>query len=129
MQFGVGDDEYLRKLRAEVKPPILLGSPKQPVQQMKRKPSAGIKPKHVIVGLISVAAIISAIIGHAMASGNAIKAGDCVVTSPNAVTDWDIKKVSCSSPPQAEYYQVASVLSGSNANCYGGYTTFNQRTC
>jgi hypothetical protein len=42
LQFGVGDDEYLRKLRAEVKPPNLLGGRKGPAHRMERKPGAGI---------------------------------------------------------------------------------------
>jgi len=42
LQFGVGDDDYLRKLRAEVKPPNLLGRRKEPAHRMERKPDAGI---------------------------------------------------------------------------------------
>lgn len=126
LQFGIGDEEYLRKLRAEVKPPNLLGRREEQINRTKPKPAgAGIKPWHIVTGLIGIVVIISAIIGHGIASGSTIKAGDCVVTNPNALTEWDIKKVDCSSPSQADYYQVASVQSGSNGDCGTGYTTFN----
>ncbi len=125
MQTGVGDEDYLRTLRAEVRPPDLPGSRQEPVHRMAPKPGTGIKPRQIVIGLVGVVVILSAIIGHAMSGGSNIKAGDCVITNPNAVTEWDIKKVNCSSPPQAEYYQVASVQSGSNGNCGGEYTTLN----
>ena len=125
LQFGLGDEEYLRKLRAEVKPPNLLGGRKGQINRTEPKPGTGIKPRHIVTGLIGVVVIISAIIGHSIASGSSIKAGDCVITNPNAITEWDIKKVDCSSPPQAEYYQVMSVQGGSNGDCGADYTTFN----
>jgi len=124
LQFGIGGEEYLRMLRSEVKSPNLLGTQKVESDHEQPKAELGIKPKHIVVGLIGVVVIIAAIIGHTIASGSTIRAGDCVITNPSALTNWDIKKVDCSNPPQAVYYQVASVQNGSGGDCGVDYTTF-----
>jgi hypothetical protein len=52
--------------------------------------------------------------------------GDCVVTNPNVLTGWDIKKVACNSNPGSSLVveKVVSVQSGSNGQCDIGLTTF-----
>ncbi len=41
LQFGVGGEEYLRKLRAEVRPPNLLGGRKGQINRTEPKPGTG----------------------------------------------------------------------------------------
>jgi len=69
---------------------------------------------------------VAAIIGHAISSGSSIAVGDCVVTNPNVLTGWDIKKVACSSNPGPALVvqKVLSVQDGSNGQCDYGLTTF-----
>jgi len=124
LQFGIGEEEYLRKLHAEGKTHNLLGSRTEGTAGAKPTPSARVKPRHVVAGIAGVTAIIATIIGHAIGSGSSITAGDCVVTNPSALTDWDIKKVACSNPPQGDFYKVTSVQGGSDGGCGIEYTTF-----
>lgn len=84
-------------------------------------------PRKLIVGgLVVVLVIVAAIVGHAIASGNSIAIGDCVVTNPNPLTGWDIKKVACNSNPGTALVvqKVVSVQAGSNGQCADGLTTF-----
>lgn len=82
--------------------------------------------KLVIGGSVATVAIVAAIIGHAVASGNSIAVGDCVVTNPNVLTGWDIKKVACGSDPGPALFvqKVESVQDGSDGDCLPGLTTF-----
>ena len=84
-------------------------------------------PRRIItVALIVVLGIVAAVIGHTIAAGSSIGVGDCVVTNPNALTGWDIKKVACNSNPGSALVvqQVVSIQSGSNGQCDPGLTTF-----
>lgn len=88
---------------------------------------SAVPPRRVIVaGVVVVLIIVAAIIGHAVAGANSIAAGDCVVTNPNVLTGWDIKKVACGSNPGSALVvqQVVSVENGSNGQCDLGLTTF-----
>jgi hypothetical protein len=82
--------------------------------------------KLIVAGAIVVLIIVAAIIGHAVASASAIGTGDCVVTNPNPLTGWDIKKVGCGSNPGASLIvqRVVSVQGGSDGQCDLGLTTF-----
>jgi hypothetical protein len=104
----------------------------QPVAQHHQHSAAG-RPagtiparKIIIGGLVVILIIIAAVIGHAVASSDSIAVGDCVVTNPNALTGWDIKKVACNSSPGSALVvqKVVSVQSGSNGQCDYGLTTF-----
>lgn len=91
------------------------------------RPAASVPPiKLIIGGLIVVLVIVAAIIGHAIASSDSIAVGDCVVTNPNALTGWDIKKVDCNSNPGTALMvqRVVSVQDSSNGQCDFGLTTF-----
>ena len=96
-----------------------------------------IAPRTMIVAaVIGLIVIVTIIIGHAIASSNSIAVGDCVVTNPDALTGWDIKKVTCGSNPGSafEVQQVQSVQDGSDGECGFGLTTFqddpnNQTYC
>ena len=70
--------------------------------------------------------IVAAIIGHSISSANSIAVGDCVVTNPNALTGWDIKKVGCNSNPGTALViqRVVSEQDTSNGQCDYGLTTF-----
>ncbi len=78
------------------------------------------------MAVIVVLGIVAAVIGHTIAAGSSIGVGDCVVTNPNALTGWDIKKVACNSNPGSALVmqQVVSIQSGSNGQCDPGLTTF-----
>lgn len=82
--------------------------------------------KALVAGAVVVLLIIVAIVSHVIASGNAISAGDCVVTNPNALTGWDIKKVACNSDPgPGETLQkVVSVQNGTDGQCDPELTAF-----
>ena len=83
--------------------------------------------RRLIVAVVVLALIIiGAVVGHAIASGDSIALGDCVVTSPNLATGWDIKKVACTSNPGSGLIvqKVVSVQNGSNGQCDLGLTTF-----
>ena len=89
-----------------------------------------------LILLVVLSVIVTIIIGHAIASSNSIAVGDCVVTNPDALTGWDIKKVTCGSNPGSafEVQQVQSVQDGSDGECGFGLTTFqddpnNQTYC
>jgi hypothetical protein len=83
-------------------------------------------PRLIALGIGLVLLIIAAIIGHTIASGDSIAVGDCVVTNPNVLTGWDIKKVACTSNPGASLtvQTVVSIQNGSNGGCDFGLTTF-----
>jgi hypothetical protein len=84
-------------------------------------------PRRIItVAVIVVLGIVAAVIGHTIAAGSSIGVGDCVVTNPNVLTGWDIKKVACNSNPGSALVvqQVVSIQSGSNGQCDTGLTTF-----
>ena len=93
------------------------------------RPQGGTIParKLILGGVVVVLVIVAAIIGHAISSGSSIAAGDCVVTNPNVLTGWDIKKVGCTSSPGAALVvqKVVSVQDGSNGQCDYGLTTFH----
>jgi hypothetical protein len=82
--------------------------------------------KFVALVLVALAVIAVAIVGHAVASSDSIAVGDCVVTNPDVLTDWDIKKVACNSNPDSDLtvQKVVSVESGSDGECDLGLTTF-----
>lgn len=85
-------------------------------------PGAGVPRKRLIAGaVVVVLLLIAAIIGHAVASGSSIAVGDCVITTPSAVSGWDIKKVACDSNPGSALMiqKVVSVQGGANGECTG----------
>jgi hypothetical protein len=91
------------------------------------RPTPAIPPvKFIIGGVIVLVVIVAAIIGHRITSASSIAVGDCVVTSPNALTEWDIKKVACNSDPGSALMvqKVVSVQDGSDGQCSFGLTTF-----
>jgi hypothetical protein len=95
--------------------------------QATASPVASVPPlKLIIGGLVVVLIIVAAIIGHAIASSNSIAVGDCVVTNPDVLTGWDIKKVDCTSNPGTALavQKVVSVEDGSSGGCDYGLTTF-----
>jgi hypothetical protein len=84
-------------------------------------------PRRIItVAVIVVLGIVAAVIGHTIAAGNSIGVGDCVVTNPNVLIGWDIKKVACNSNPGSGLvvHEVVSIQSGSNGQCDPRRTTF-----
>lgn len=85
--------------------------------------------KLIVAGVILLLVVVSAVIGHAVASGSSIAVGDCVVTNPDPLSGWDIKKVACNSNPGSalEVQKVASVQSGSTGECGFGFTTFQDQ--
>ena len=97
-------------------------------QHLAAKPPGGTVPprKLIISGVLVALVIVAAIIGHAISSGSSIAVGDCVVTNPNVLTGWDIKKVACNSSPGTALVvqKVVSVQDGSNGQCDYGLTTF-----
>jgi hypothetical protein len=107
-------------------------SAQQPAAQLQqhsvaKRPDSTIPPRKLIIGgLVVVLIIIAAVIGHAIASSDSIAVGDCVVTNPNALTGWDIKKVACNSSPGSALVvqKVVSVQNGPNGQCDYGLTTF-----
>ena len=91
------------------------------------RPTPTIPPvKFIIGGVIVLVVIVAAVVGHRIASGSSIAVGDCVVTNPNVVTQWDIKKVDCNSNPGSALVvqKVVSVQDGSDGQCAFGMTTF-----
>jgi hypothetical protein len=117
--------------------PLPMGSGPDTYLTATVRPNATIpNRKALVAGVVVVLLIIVAIVGHVVGSGNAISVGDCVVTNPNALTGWDIKKVGCNSDPgPGETVQkVVSVQNGSNGQCDSEFTTFqddpnNQTYC
>jgi hypothetical protein len=102
-------------------------APKHQQQPVIVRPSPTIPPvKFIIGGVIVLLIIVAAVVGHGIASGSSIAVGDCVVTSPNALTQWDIKKVACNSDPGSApmVQKVVSVQDGSDGQCGFGLTTF-----
>lgn len=92
-----------------------------------RPAAVTIPPRKLIIGgIIVVLVIVAAVIGHTIASSNSIAVGDCVVTNPNVLTGWDIKKVACNSSPGSALVvqKVVSVQNTSNGQCDLGLTTF-----
>lgn len=82
--------------------------------------------KLILAGVILAIVILTAVIGHTIASRNSISIGDCVVTSPSLTSDWDVKKVACSSTPgiDQQVQKVVAVQNDSNGQCELGLTTF-----
>lgn len=82
--------------------------------------------KLIIGGVIGILVVVAAIIGHAVSSGSSIGVGDCVVTNPNVLTGWDIKKVGCNSNPGSSLVvqKVESIQNDQNGQCDSGLTTF-----
>lgn len=82
--------------------------------------------KKIVGAVIAVLVIVAAIIGHAIASSDSIAVGDCVVTNPDALTGWSIKKVACDSNPGSslEIQRVEFVQDTSDGECDIGLTTF-----
>jgi hypothetical protein len=96
-------------------------------RQAAARAPAPVSPRKLIIGgLVVVLVIVAAVIGHAIASSDSIAVGDCVVTNPNPLTGWDIKKVACNSTPGTALavQKVVSVHDGSNGQCDYGLTTF-----
>jgi len=95
--------------------------------QATARPVASVSPRKFIIGaLVVILVIIGAIVGHAIGSSNSIAVGDCVVTNPNLLSGWDIKKVACNSNPGTALVvqKVVSVQDGSSGQCDYGLTTF-----
>jgi len=95
--------------------------------QAAARPAATVAPVKLIVGgVVLILVIVAVVVGHAIASSDSIAVGDCVVTNPNVLTGWDIKKVACGSNPGAALMvqRVVSVQDGSNGQCDYGLTTF-----
>jgi hypothetical protein len=95
--------------------------------QAAASPVATVSPRKLIIGgLVVVLVIVAAVIGHGIASSNSIAVGDCVVTNPNVLTGWDIKKVACTSNPGTALVvqKVVSVEDRSGGGCDYGLTTF-----
>lgn len=93
-----------------------------------RRPTSSIPaPKVLVAGVVVILLIIVAIVGHMVASANTISVGDCVMTNPNVLTGWDIKKVDCNSNSGAGLIlqKVVSVQDGSDGQCDLGLTTFH----
>lgn len=91
------------------------------------RPATAVTPRKIIVvGILAVLVIVAAIIGHAIASSNSIAVGDCVMTNPNVMTGWDIKKTTCGATngTALDVQKVVSVQSGTNGQCEAGLTTF-----
>jgi hypothetical protein len=91
------------------------------------RPATSIPQRKLIIGgLVVILIIVAAAVGHAIASSNSIALDDCVVTNPNLLTGWDIKKVACGSNPGTALVvqKVVSVQDGSNGQCDYGLTTF-----
>lgn len=108
-------------------PSIAQQAPATPPQAAARPAGDSVSPRKLIIGgLLVVLVIVAAVIGHAIASSNSIAVGDCVVTNPNVLTGWDIKKVACNSNPGTALVvqKVVSVQDGSNGQCDYGLTTF-----
>lgn len=82
--------------------------------------------KKIVAAVIAFLIIVAAIIGHAIASSNSIAVGDCVVTNPDVLTGWSIKKVACGSNPGSspEVQRVEFVQDTSDGECNVGLTTF-----
>ena len=130
LTYNIGSEEELARLRAEVRPRNLLGTPKSPPRHSSAEPSplktfiSSIPPRYR-VGIVgaAVALLLLAIIGHAIGGGG-IKAGDCVTTFTDPLNDNShIFEASCSNPP-ASYYKVLQVQDGTNGYCAIGDTTF-----
>ncbi len=108
--------------RAQAQGPPAAGPPAEPAAPW--PPPGGIKRGKLIFAVaIAVVVAVTAIIGHAVARSSSIAVGDCVVTNPNALTQWDIKKVDCNNPgsglDQFTVEKVVQVQSGSNGDCTG----------
>jgi hypothetical protein len=91
------------------------------------RPATTVPPgKLIAAGVVAVLVIIAAVIGHAVASHDSIAVGNCVVTNPNPLTGWDIKKVSCTTAPGTGLttQRVESVQDTSSGDCGLGLTTF-----
>lgn len=103
-------------------------TPAQPASnQPASRPATAMTPQKIIIaGALAVLVIVAAIIGHAIASGSSIAAGDCVVTNPNVMTGWDIKKTTCGATngTALDVQKVISVQSGPDGQCEAGQTTF-----
>lgn len=82
--------------------------------------------RKIVAAVIAFLIIIAAIIGHVIASSNSIAVGDCVVTNPDVLTGWSIKKVACGSNPGSsfEVQRVEFVQDTSDGECDMGLTTF-----
>jgi hypothetical protein len=85
-------------------------------------------PRRRLIASLIVAAflVVGAIIGHIVANGSSVGVGDCVVTNPNVLTGWDIKKVACNSNPGSSLVvqKVVSIQGSSSGDCEFGLTTF-----
>jgi hypothetical protein len=95
-----------------------------------QRPRSPVQARKMIVsGVILLLVVVAAIIGHAVANGSSIAVGDCVVTNPDPLSGWDIKKVACNSNPGSalEVQKVTSVQSGSTGECGFGFTTFQDQ--
>jgi hypothetical protein len=130
LTYNIGSEEELARLRAEVRPRNLIGTPKSPPRHSSAEPSPlktliSSIPLRYRVGIVgaAVALLLLAIIGHAIGGGG-IKAGDCVTTFTDPLNDNShIFEASCSNPP-ASYYKVLQVQDGTNGYCAIGDTTF-----
>ncbi|HEX4258553.1 MAG TPA: hypothetical protein VH089_25935 [Streptosporangiaceae bacterium] len=91
------------------------------------RPATAVTPQKIIVaGVLAVLVIVAAIIGHAIASSSSIAVGDCVMTNPNVMTGWEIKKTTCGATngTALDVQKVVSVQSGPDGQCEAGLTTF-----
>ena|SRR5215467_6798953 len=122
-------EDYERQKAAGFPPPAPATAQQTPATspQAAASPAATVSPRKLIIGgLVVVLVIVAAVIGHAISSSNSIAVGDCVVTNPNVLTGWDIKKVACNSNPGTALVvqKVVSVQDGTNSQCDYGLTTF-----
>lgn len=102
----------------------------KPAQLNSVRPGSAVAVRKLIIGVVVLGLVIAAaVIGHALVSANSIAVGDCVVTNPNPITGWDIKKVGCGSNPGTAFtvQRVVSVQNGSNGQCDLGLTTFQDQ--
>jgi hypothetical protein len=109
---------------AQTQPTPAQPTPVQPAS----KAAVAVTPQRIIVaGILAVLVIVAAVIGHAIASSGSIATGDCVITNPDVMTGWDIKKTSCGATngTALDVQKVVSVQSGPDGQCEAGLTTFD----
>ena len=122
---GIGIDAGLRGPLQQTRPAETALRSYQPAATA--RPTSPFPARKILVtGVVIILIVILAIVGRVVASVNTISVGDCVVTNPNVLTGWDIKKVGCNTNPSDGLLlqKVVSVQSGSNGQCDLGLTTF-----
>lgn len=131
LAHNIGTEEALTRLRAEVRPSKLPGTPKASAQDADAgtnplKNAIANMPRRYKIRIIGAAVILIllAVVGHVVGGGG-IKAGDCVTTFTDPLNDNShIYKASCSKPPAQLYYKVLQVQDSTGGECIEGDTTF-----